>query len=349
MGANLDFIIDVNILSDAPPVSTADFDIIMLMHAGATFAASLVKTYNSPAELDADGELNAAAIAAGKFLFAQTQNPGKLKICRAGVELDYGLDLAAAYAEDPNFYAVAIDVRTDTEVEDVSTWVQTQGDKLFLAQTADADILTDTTPNILSVLAGLSNSRTLLAWHLTDLEEMALSWGAYKLSADPDQKVTSWPHVSLAGVAIDDLTSTERGNILDNNANCYLNLKGAPEAYGGKTVTGIFVDTLLSGDWLKARIEEGIATLLRDVSARNEKVPYTDAGIAQIAAVVRRYLARGEEIGHFRPGSSTVTVPLLSTIDPAIVASRELTISATTILAGAIDQAVTVNIVVTAS
>ncbi len=121
---------------------------------------------------------------------------------------------------------------------------------------------------------------------------------------------------------------------------------GVPATYPGKTVDGTFVDTIVAGDWLAARIEEGIIQLLLDVSSRNEKVPYTQGGLEQVASVPRKWLQRGEALGHFRPGSSSVTVPDLDTIPDATIRAREATITAETTLSGAIDQKVTVNIAV---
>jgi hypothetical protein len=117
----------------------------------------------------------------------------------------------------------------------------------------------------------------------------------------------------------------------------------------GQTTAKLFADTVISGDWVVARMKESIAQLLLDTSAQNRKIPYTDAGIAVLAGVVRRWLKRGESVGHFRPDSSFVTVPLLSTIDSATIAARTLTIQAETTLAGAIDQAVTISLVVNAA
>ena len=92
MGATLDYRFVVNILSSAPQVSALDFDNIMLVAEGATFAASQTKSYSSADAIEADVELDAATKAYAKQLFVQTVNPGKIKICKSA-GLDYAADL----------------------------------------------------------------------------------------------------------------------------------------------------------------------------------------------------------------------------------------------------------------
>jgi hypothetical protein len=349
MAVTLDYIIDVNILTGAASVVTADFSTILLLAEGATFAgAEKGRLYESAAAVAADGDLDAATKAYAAQLWAQTQNPGRL-IIGESAGLDYSSDLDDILATRTDWYAVCSVLKVAARMLEMSTWVASNAERICLIQSLDANILSDTTPNELSAITDLNHTRTLFMWHDNNLEAMDLAWGAFKLSADPDVTATSWPHCSLVGVPIDDMTATQRANCLDNLCNVNLNLGGVPATFNGSTCGDVFIDTVVSGDWLAARVQEGIAQLFLDVSALNSKIPYTDAGIAQIASVLRKWLGRGEGIGHFRPGSSTVTVPLLSSIPSATIAARTLTISGTTILAGAIDQAVTVNIAVTDS
>jgi hypothetical protein len=344
--SDLNYRIDVNLLTSAPAVSAADFDNILLLSSSATFAAEYVRSYSSPIAVNADADLTAALKAYAVQLFAARQNPGKIKIGKAGIGVDYGADLDECLAEDPDFYCVTTDEKTQTELEDIAAWVGTN-ERLAILQSSDAAVKAGTPANVLLNLN--DDTRTALVWHGTNTEAADLVWAAHKLSADPDSQATTWANLNLPGVAGDTLTDTERDQILGDDGNVYLSFKGVNCVYGGKTTDGTFIDTIVSGDWVKARIQEDIAQLLLDVSNRNEKIPYTDAGIAQIASLVLKRLKQGEAIGHFAPGSSNVVVPLLSSIASATIASRVLTLSGSAVFAGAIDQTVTVNLAVTAS
>jgi len=348
MGADLNYRIDVNLLTSAPPVSTACFSNILLIDDGAAFAADIVKSYTSAADIDADSELDAACKAFAKQLFAQSVNPGKIKIGEGGVGADFGDDLALCYAADPDFYCVIISDRTQTEIEAIAAEIAAL-EKILVVQSSDAAVKAGTPANVLLTLQAADYDRVALFYHATDTEALDLSLAAYKLTADPDQQATTWANLNLSGITVDTLTSTERDTILGDGGNVYMKLNGVASTFPGKFVNGEFIDQRISGDWVSARIREDIAQLLLDVSSQNSKIPYNNEGIQQIAALVRKNLLRGESIGHFRKDSSVVTVPLVEDIADATIKARELTISATTILDGAIDQKVTINLVVSES
>ena len=352
MGVNLDYLIDVNVCTAAATVAATDFGKIAIISEDALFASGTSKDYNSAAEVAADAELTTSDLKAFvTSFFAQSRHPGSVTVieCPTGAGA-YATDLDAWEAEAGvgAAYALVTDARTDADILACSTWANARRMVCFV-QSADADILSDTTPNALSAITDLSHARTLFSYHATAAEPMDLAGAAMMLATDPDEGVPSYPYHTLTDVAVDALTATQRGNCLDNYANVYLNFHGVGATFGGKSCSGAFLDAQISADWLAARIEEGIAQLLLDVAARGGRVPYTDAGIAQIAAVVRTWMARGETIGHLRPGSSVVTVPAVADIAPATIAGRTLTITGSAILAGAIDQGVTVNIGVTSS
>lgn len=349
MSADLNYRIDVNLLSSAPPVSTADFDVILIISADAVFATDIVKSYSSAAEIDADAELTTPALKAfAKQLFAQSVNPGKVKIGEGGVGADLGADLVLCYAADPAFYGVIIHDRTQAEIEAIADDIATY-EKLLIVQTGDAAVKAGTPANVLLTLQAADYSRVALFFHETATEALDLAIAAYKLSCDPDERVTTWANTNLSGIAADSLTSTERDTIIGDDGNIYMPFFGVGSTFPGKCVDGGFIDAVISGDWAVARIREGIAQLLLDLGAQNSKADYDNEGIQQMASVVRRVLKRGESIGHFRKGSTQVHVPLLEDISAAVVASRELTLSAQAILGGAIDQKVTINLVVSNS
>jgi len=82
------------------------------------------------------------------------------------------------------------------------------------------------------------------------------------------------------------------------------------------------------------------------MSALGSKVPYTQAGLWQIASCFKAVADLGYRLGHFQltPSGTTIdlTVPAIADVAPADITARQATISGTVYLAGAIETA-TVN------
>ena len=106
---------------------------------------------------------------------------------------------------------------------------------------------------------------------------------------------------------------------------------------------GEWIDVIRFRDWLA----EEIKVYVLNVLVNNEKVPYTDAGIAIIEGAIRQSLRQGQVNGGIAPveydeeGNKnlgyTVTVPLAANISANQKASRILTdVKFTARLAGAI-------------
>jgi hypothetical protein len=343
--ANLNYLIDVNLATAAPRVSTADFDKILIMSADAVFAGTtLIKTYYSPAAIDADAELTTAALKTfAKSVFTQAQNPGKVMIGEAGVGVSWAADLALLYAYDPSFYYVVAHSRVKAEITSLASGIGAL-EKVLICQDDDVDIPGNVAANTLKVLTAASYNRVAFFYHETTTAPLDIAVTAHKAALSPDRGATTWAKLHVIGPAASTITDAQRIIIETDKGNVYMPFYGIACTHPGIFVNGDWIDTRISGDWVSARIREGIAQLLLNASSRNEKVPYTDAGIQRIAKIVRQWLARGEALGHFRAGSGQVDVPLLADIPTTDVEARELSLTARATLAGAIDQSVELTI-----
>jgi hypothetical protein len=101
---------------------------------------------------------------------------------------------------------------------------------------------------------------------------------------------TNWAYKTLAGIAegasqdieASSLTQTQIDAAMDVNANVYTQTLGADFIYfgtmtGGKNIDkeGEFIDIIINIDFLQARIEEGLMSLLLE----KDIIPFTDGGI----------------------------------------------------------------------
>jgi hypothetical protein len=347
--ATFDGDIVVNILSTAGAVTTQDFGVAIwvtdALEAGFT---ERVRFYESSQAVNADADLQQATKDALNAAFAQNPRLRKLavgKISYIAVISDEMDAIKAEADQTDGFYFIGSSSRVEGNIVDLAAWAETQP-VLYLPQTSDAALLAGTAGNIGEDLRLATRARTALTYNATDTEYNGFSWGSKTGAADPDEQSTTWRNKTLSGITPQvTLTDTEKANILAENANVYLTLKGQGSMGEGTLADGNPIDTRIARDWLEFRIGEGLAQLFLDVSNRNSKVPFDNDGIAQIGGVLEAVAARGEKVGHLLAGASTVSLPLRKDVPPADVTARTLTVPMEVTLAGAIEEA-TINVVV---
>lgn len=352
MAANFNNNIIVNILKTAGAVARAEFGLICYGSNDTAFAAGVHKIYEQIADVRADTELSVQAKDAGEAFFGQDVHPPRFMVCEVddetaspGGELGASLDLA--FADQP-FYCLCLQSRVLLQIETADEWVPSAYAVQF-AQSSDAPFLAGTADvtNVGWVIDQAATQRTMVLYRATDTDELAVALAAQFFVADPDVTTTTLARQTAVGFSQDIISSTEKANILAVHGNCYLNELDNPIVFGGTMGGGDKCDATLSGDWFAARSRERIAQLLQDKAKQKTKVPYTQAGMEDIAGEVVAVQGKGEDesVAHFEPGSSSVTVPKLEDVDPAVRTSRAYTFSGSSTLAGAIET-VTVNITV---
>lgn len=262
--------------------------------------------------------------------------------------VNYNTELAALNGLWADWYGMVIDSRVKADIWYAATFAEAN-EKMFFCQTSDADVKTAAADNVLDYLRDQALQRTACAWHHGDTEWLDMGWLAAYLSADPDTTTTIAAYKTIVGITPNeptDVDATEKAIIEGQNGNIYLTFFGVNCINDGILVNGDFIDVLLAYDWLKARVAENIAQLKLDTAALNSKIPYTQAGIDMVANQVRAILDKGEGIGHFVAGSSTLDVPTRASISSADVLAREFNdLKAETLLTGAIQKS-TINIAV---
>jgi hypothetical protein len=154
----------------------------------------------------------------------------------------------------------------------------------------------------------------------------------------------TWKFKTPIGVAVSDWTPTEVINMAGDiqagtfgkNANFLVAVSGLNITAEGRNAGGEFCDIVRGLDWLKNEAQVRILALF--VNA--EKIPYTDAGISKIQAVLAGLLTECTKnpINLLDPGTPpVVTVPTAVSVNPTIRATRRLpNVSFTGRVAGAI-------------
>lgn len=227
-------------------------------------------------------------------------------------------------------------------VLDVAAWMQAN-DRLYIQVVTDPLCVVDSDKSVQAVLKSFNYTRTATIYRVAYTLNIGFSLAVMTLQANPDVGTTTWSYKVLAGFAADNLNSAgQKGFVVANNGNLYIPFYGKAAANPGKLANGEWVDVQLSKDWAKARIEEGLATLLLDYAARNTKIPYTNPGFHTVAAVPEAVLNLGIAAGHFKPGSLKMSIPLAEDATLTDKSNRHFNLGFVIELAGAI-YSTTVN------
>jgi len=259
-------------------------------------------------------------------------------------------DLAAITEEQSDWYLLLVEQRDDRNIRANADYIETLR-RVYLAQTSDPVVRTTpyNSSNVQDIAARLKNlaySRTAVVWTATDTNDIAAGWAGLQLPKVPSS--STWKFKRIAGVVTDVFTSTQLSNLKSKDANGYREVAGRNMMFEGTVAVGEFIDVVRGIDKLFQQIQANVlGTLLR-----NEKIPFTNGGIAQIGAQVTAALQASVTDGLIatsRPNPQTldeetpaftVTVPNVADISAAdrenrvIPATNPITFEGT--LAGAI-------------
>jgi hypothetical protein len=244
--------------------------------------------------------------------------------------------LAAIIVADDDWYCLLITDNTDQTIEDMADAIEALTSlKIFIADSAEADIIAAPLTDIVSVLKAKSLDRTAVIYHTqAGTEYPAAGWAGGQLPADPGS--ITWKFKEIKLVTFDVLTTNAVTIMLGKNANFYEQVAGLNIVTSNAVVVGgEYIDVIRGVDWLGQRMAERIFVVL----ANAPKVPFTNQGIGLIEAEVRAQLEEGVTKGVLRPDTLVINVPDISEVSVVDKANREfndITFSAE--LAGAIHK-----------
>lgn len=238
-------------------------------------------------------------------------------------------DVEAIKNENNDWYFITELLQDSAEELELAAWVETEN-KLYGITSddnniVDQDVGTDTT-SVATLLKSAEYDRTyVIYWNAdylkaSDLgtnEYLDAAWDGVQLPKDPG--TSTWAHKTIKSFQALTLNSSQIKNATDKNANLYIITGADGRTRSGTMASGEFIDIMRGIDWLQARLQEDVFILL----ATNEKIPYTDSGIASVESVVKSVLNEAVTAGFLEEGY-TVTVPKISDVDPVDRANRVL-------------------------
>lgn len=323
--ANLNTEIVVSALSTAADVTRTPLGKVMHVAGDAAFSEQY-KEYTTSAALAADTDVGANGQAAGAAFFAQSVHPTELLIGKYETtnDLDDELDLilAAVKAAGDDFYCFTISERTQTDIELAAAWAATN-DKLFVYMTADAAVLAGTSDNVMEENKDASLPCVGIYHSETD-EYPDVALAAYKMAANPDEKIVAWYDAQLTGIStqVGEVTDAEWTTVQGNYGWAYLELMGSPAMGGGRLHDGNWVDEKISLDWFSTRLKEDLAQLRLDTDSLQEMLDPYNGGLGKVYKVVSKRVDIAEGIGHIAPGRTEIVMP-----EPEDITGRTATIT----------------------
>ncbi len=316
--------IQITINLAAVPSSQLGFNPLLMVDEGAganTLDGDRVVSYTDLAGATADnvaGFISAATLEAVRVSFAQRPPPQTVKVGRVdtvGAET-YPVAFALIKADDPDFYGVAMDDRTDAILLTMSALIEAESPgKIMIFQSDAADWLTTGLPAALTAID--NRERTIIAYHTTDAQWADWGWLTNRLAFNPDERSVPWDAEVKEVLALSPLPNdTQKGFLDSNNAN-----HGLP--YGTSTYfvdPGLSQNTrpiyeIMTADWFEIRLQARIADLKVAASARGEKITIDASGQSQILAEINTQYALGVAAGHFLDGQTTVVAEAITAAD----------------------------------
>lgn len=250
--------------------------------------------------------------------------------------------MEAICADDNDFYGIALMSRSQDDILAMAAWTEAHC-KIFGTAIAEEGAKVSTNITDTGYLLMQNNYyRTFWYYHSdadSDFPECAVMARCFSIQPGGE----TWANKRLAGVQADGLTETEFNAIKGKNGNTFERFRNVAITQRGITAAGEWIDVIRFRDWL----QEEITTRVFDALVNNDKMPYTDAGIAIIENQIRAALEMGQKRGGIAPNEYdedgktnlgyVVSVPLASSISAGQKASRILEdVKFTARLAGAI-------------
>jgi hypothetical protein len=250
-------------------------------------------------------------------------------------QADIGADLAAINLLDDDWYCLLLAMQPKADIEAAAAVIETLK-KILLCNSGDNEIVSSSSSDVLSYLKSHTYNRTALCFHAAIGEHMGAAWAGVGLNYDPG--TITWMFKIESGVTVNVLTAAQIAYIKGKNGNWFINTAGINITYQGMMASGQFIDVTNSIDWLQSRIQESVFSAF----VNNNKIPFTNDGIALVKGLILGVLRQGVRIGMLSDTPApAVYAPQAGDVSSTDKSNRLLPdVSFTATLAGAVHSVV---------
>lgn len=265
---------------------------------------------------------------------------GLLKLTEGGADPGVATDLAAVNNESQAWYGLLMLFKSQAIALATATWVEANG-KFFDVASADTACATDADSGATDTchqIKAAARARTAADFHPRNDEFFDVAKVGRWFPINPGRD--NWRLKTLSGPTPVKFTATQIVNLKAKYAGWYYVIGAGNSGVNvvggdGKVGANEYIDVVRFIDWYTINLQVDLFNVLY----QNEKVPYTDGGIATIEAAIR---ARNE-LGILAGGiaatpAPTVLVPKAANVPTSDKANRVLNnVSTTWTLAGALN------------
>lgn len=346
--ANIDRIVNVMIALRTAGVIQQSFSDLMLIgvHAGSNRVEVITSAdalLSAPFSLTTGSALYKAA----SVFFSQIPHPPQVYIGKRENSESAADAIVAIAAVNTDWYGFVDTLHAEADMVSYAIWAEANT-KLFFTSISSADAVGASTSDMASTLKNGNYFRTAWWYHtaVDAFPEVAAVSKAFTILPGGE----TWANQRLAGVASVPLTETQYTNLKAKNGNSFEPFRNLSLTQNGKVAAGEWVDVIRFRDWLTEEIRTEVLNLFID-----NRIPYTDKGIAAVRQRMITALDRGVRRGGIAPEaldpdngnrvipSYTTSVPALANVSTSDKAARILRdVKFVARLAGAI-HAVTIN------
>lgn len=271
--------VDVVITRQTAAVSQQGFGTPLIL---ATSKVAAYTEYTDISGIGTDFGTSSNEYKLANAIFAQSPRPAKIAIYGIlydGTTTSQLTDaLNTLILAHNDWYYLTCPEQSDAEVTALANWISTQ-DKMYFFTTSNKTLNALNVENAVGIVVP---DPTVYA---------AEAWVGY--GAPQDIGSFTWSFKTLNGINPSGYTETDISTIETSKLNTYITQGGVNITSNSQTTTGEFVDVIESTHYVKARMTENVFGLL----ARSPKIPFTDAGIAQVVHEVETTLKQAFDQG----------------------------------------------------
>ena len=327
--ASINDIIKITVTNSSKSVSQTGFGTLLFITDSVPVGfSSVVKSYSTLSEMVTDGfkALDKAYLAASCY-FAQSPTPAKIMIApRTHADAttldDFPTCIGKINNVNSDWYALCVYTKEAEEIIEIATTIESM-QKIFACSSSDTNILNtgfdvdSKTPDLFTKLKKLGFTRTSTIYSGEDTKFPECGFLGQGLAQDAG--TATFCYKNIAGISVDSLSTTAEENVFAKSGNTFEFLAGQNITRSGTTVSGGYIDITIGIDYISAKIQEAIYSLL----VNNPKIPYTDAGITSIQSQITGVLNNAQDLNIIDQYS--VKVPESSAVSTQDKASRTLT------------------------
>jgi hypothetical protein len=246
--------------------------------------------------------------------------------------------LTAIKNQNNDWYALSTSARTMADQQAIAQWVEAN-EKLTILLTGDSTVVDEETGDIAAWTKLNNLDRSIVFYHpdagldngQVKQDDPLCDCALFGLMLTKHPGSPTWKFKSLKAVPTFGLTTGQFNTATGKNAFVYCMVSDVLTTFDGKVASGEFVDVIHGCDWLKARVQNKVFTVL----VQTDKVPFTDGGIEQIAQSIRA--AMDEAVTYEILDGYEVTAPTRAEVPEDQRAKRNLpNVKANGPLAGAV-------------